>query len=147
MTTQEQITPGQWSPLEIKFGWCVEAPGSHPSSRVTVCTVHETAMHPNQNDRAEHDARLIARAPDLLAENARLIGVIQSHADAGLVAQTALRAENERLKFEVATLQRALREIQTEANFSEADGAFDLGEILIEVQELAGKALLGKGDA
>ena len=37
---------------------------------------------------AEIEAEEIA----LRAENARLIGVIQSHADAGLVAQTALRA-------------------------------------------------------
>jgi hypothetical protein len=60
-------TPGEWEAYEAKHGWIVEAPGSTPSSRVTICSVYETALTTDQPDRAPIDAQLIAAAPDLLA--------------------------------------------------------------------------------
>lgn len=59
-------TPGPWTVFESKGGPVIEAPGSEPSSRVMVCRIHETAIRKDQEDRAEHDARLIAAAPELL---------------------------------------------------------------------------------
>jgi hypothetical protein len=58
-------TSGPWIVFEGKGNFYVEAPGSNPSSRVMVCTIHETSVSIEQATRAEHDAKLIAAAPDL----------------------------------------------------------------------------------
>ena len=84
-----QHTPGQWEAYEAKHGWIVEAPGSTPSSRVTVCSVYETALTTDQPDRAPIDASLIAAAPDLLEA---LLGCIPALEDAGLIAGPLVKA-------------------------------------------------------
>ena len=83
-----------------------------------------------------------AREVDLLAENARLIGVIQSHADAGLVAQTALRAENARLRAALTSFIETWDALPDECRRA-ANGATNFGRLITTLRA----ALLGKEGA
>lgn len=62
---ENKHTPGPWRVFEGKQTW-IEAPGSEPSSRVTIAVLHETSTKLSQEPRLPHDAQLIASAPELL---------------------------------------------------------------------------------
>lgn len=74
-------------------------------------------------------------------ENAFSVGV--QHAT--IVAKAELAKELTKKDRLIAALQRRLRRIVREAQFSEDDGVMDLGERLLEIEKLAAALLPEKG--
>lgn len=91
-------TPGTWEAVELRTQWAVRAPGSKPGTHAIVATIHETAVRATDSDRAEHDAKLIALTPRLLAQLVEMTDLAErygvgEHCDGNLIAAREVIAQ------------------------------------------------------